>query len=243
MRVFLEYSDIIVHHCQKSLSLTESLYPVVKEKKNVVAPHGDYLIHYREVDPATARREYRIPRDAFVIMNFGAQRPYKNESLIEEIFSKARIPGKYLLVVGKFEYPENMWNRYLKKLRNHARMKNRLGRKMYIYRNIPNSDLPRLMACPDVMLMGQVKGLNSGQLPLAATYGRPVVYPDLGCYSEAVKGWEAVSYTPGNVNEAAKSLEYLYRNRLSNQSLDNTDWLRENSWSKHVAIILGALQG
>lgn len=81
---------------------------------------------------------------------------------------------------------------------------------------------------------------------MAATFKKPVVYPDIGNFREQMKGWISESYA---VNDVASALEALARlsqrlvQRLeSGESLDNTIWLERNTWAEHVETILSAVE-
>jgi glycosyltransferase involved in cell wall biosynthesis len=218
-------------------------YPDTSGKTNIVCPHGDYLIHYRYLGQGHARKVYNIPEDKLVILNFGRQRPYKNGDFITSAFKKLGIDSKYLVIAGVLDYPDNgRMRNLLFRMRNKMRKSLKYSDRKFIYRHFSTPDIPEIISCADIIFLGQKHALNSGLLPLAATFGKPIVCPDTGCFREAVSEWYHEIYTPGDITGASNALqlmcERVLKIREESGSLDNSAWLSGNSWEKHVKIIL-----
>jgi hypothetical protein len=92
-----------------------------------------------------------------------------------------------------------------------------------------------------VFFLGQSRALNSGQLALAATFRRPVVHPRSGCFEEAMTDWVAESYAPDDLEAAVAAVKRLRQRLVANGNLDNSAWLKRNSWDGHVAGLLQAI--
>ena len=92
--------------------------------------------------------------------------------------------------------------------------------------------------------MAHKKGsLNSGILPLAATYNKPVVFPDIGCFKEQMKNWVFDTYKEDDENNAIESIAKMYNKIRNNQpDINNTSWLREYSWESHVKNIMDSIK-
>lgn len=243
LAVCLDHADIVVHHCQASLRQTLELYPSAAGKTNIVCHHGDYLLQHRHVDPVAARRELGIPADAFVLLNFGRQRAYKNTDFVLQVFGALDVAGKFLLVAGNFDFYNQRGAKVWRlKARNWLRQRVPWRDRKFVYRNISDAELPRFIAAADAFFLGQTRALNSGQLPLAATFSKPAVYPDLGCFGEAMEGWVGEAYPTGDAAGAVAAVQRLRARMKSGGGLpDNTVWLTRNSWDAHVAGILEAL--
>ncbi len=241
---FFQYADVVVHHCEESVRQATQRYPELRDKKNIVCAHGDYLVHYRHVERGKARRQLGVPDSAFVLLNFGRQRGYKNEQFLLDVFRQANIQNKYLMVVGSFDQGRgSMWEKWRFKLRNAWRERFPYSDRKFVYRAISNEEMPAFLSASNVVLLGHAKGLNSGLLPLAATFSVPAVYPRLGCFESSLAGWCGDAYTPGSVTDACRALECLASDiKEGRVSLDNSAWLKSNSWPEHVARILGALR-
>jgi len=242
-RLVIEHADILVHHCAKSINYVIAKYSNASEKTNIVCLHGDYLIHYKDISQPIARQQHKIPPKKIVILNFGQQRPYKNEGFIGQVFTNLNWPTKYLLIAGPFANPrKNFASRLYFKVRNKTRTTLKHPQRQYIYQSIPTADLPSIFCSSDIVFLGQTHGLNSGLLAMAATYSKPVVCPNIGCFSESLLGWHHKTYEAGNVTDATRALHKICIQveeiRKIAQSLDNTDWLEKHSWDKHAENIL-----
>lgn len=237
-RLVIDHADILVHHCSKSISLLADSYPAAKGKVNIVCPHGDYLIHHKTVDKLQARSRYDIPENKMVILNFGMQRPYKNEKFITTVFNRLHLRSKYLVIAGVFLYPAKGW---WFQLRNRFRMSFPYFNRKYLYRSFPVSELPDIISIADIILLGQRNALNSGLTSLAATYCKPVVCPDIGCFKQSLDGWHYETFVAGDVQDAVAALQRM-SNKLSEIAIsDNSFWLKKHSWDSHVAMIIDAL--
>lgn len=239
----LAQADVIVHHCQASVRETLQLYPAAGERANIVCRHGDYLLQFRQADPQRARRRLGIPLDAFVVLSFGRQRAYKNADFALQVFNALKVPRKFLLVAGNFDFFHHRGTEVLRlKARNWLRQRMLWRDRKYVYRDIKDAELPEFIAASDVFFLGQTRALNSGQLALAATFSKPVVYPQIGCFAEAMDAWIGESYTAGDAAGAVAALDRikLRWDAVAGQP-DNSAWLARNSWDAHVAGILEAL--
>lgn len=239
----IAHADIVVHHCQASVRETLQLYPTAGERANIVCRHGDYLLQYRDVEAQAARRLLGIPADAFVVLSFGRQRAYKNAEFVQQVFDTLPVPHKFLLIAGNFDFfPHRGVKVWRLKARNWIRQRFPWRDRKFVYREIRDAELPEFIAASDVFFLGQTRALNSGQLALAATFAKPAVYPQIGCFGEAMEGWIGEAYPAGNTAAAVAALEQV-RTRMQSVAgkPDNAAWLARNSWDSHVAGILEAL--
>jgi len=98
-----------------------------------------------------------------------------------------------------------------------------------------------LFTASDVIFLPHNEGLTTGNIPMAATLGKPFVYPDIGVFAEQAEDCFAKKYECGNVNDAVNAIDSILS---SGQSFfDNKVWLEKNSWSEHVSVILSNLPG
>lgn len=239
--LIINYSDILSHHCKKSVELLSKNYPQAANRKNIINHHGDYLIEYKKVSKDDARAKLGIEKNKFVILNFGSQQKYKGEEFIESVFRKLPIKEKYLLTAGSYRYGGySEIGIIIRKMKNKIRVKNNFNNKKYIYKTAAPSEISYFFSACDIVLTAHRGSLNSGVLPLAATYAKPVVFPDIGCFKEQMNNWAYECYEPENESRAAGAVMNLYHRVKDegNETADNTLWLQENSWKKHVRLIL-----
>ena len=241
--LIIKYSDLLCHHCKKSIDILKDYYPTAINKKNIITPHGDYLIEFKKLSKEEARKKLNISMDKFVILNFGSQQKYKGENLIEEVFKKLKIKEKYLLIAGNYRYAGyNLINKVVKQFNNYIKNKINHKNKKYFLNTIEPQEIPYFLSASDVVFLAHSGSLNSGIISLAATYSKPVIYPKIGCFEEQMKTWIGKSYSDNNKEEAIISLKELH-DMIKNDNiiLNNTDWLKNNSWEEHVKKILDTL--
>jgi len=240
----IRYADLLIHHCKKSIDIISTQFPNVKFKNNVIAFHGDYLTDYGLLSKTDARKKLNLPLEKFIILNFGSQQPYKGLNFVESVFRSLGVQNKFLLTAGNYR---SINKSGLIKIYDQIkiRFKNELkyGSKQYYYCSIPNEDIKYFFHSSDIIFLGHQVGLNSGLLNLAATFSKPVVMPNIGCFEEQMKNWEYEVYEAGN-HESARNAINTIHNRIINSKIDydNSLWLNKNSWENHVKIILKSIK-
>jgi len=244
-RMVISYSDLLVHHCSKSIEMLKKNYPEAESKINILNHHPDYLIDFREVKRTDARNKLKLDKKDFIILNFGNQKKYKNEDFIESVFKELPIKEKYLLTAGDFIYAGYKgFDSFKIKLRNKLREKINYRNRKYFYKKISPNDLPFFFSGADIIFLGHSKGLNSGILPLAATFAKPVVFPDVGCFKEQMAGWVFEAYASGDKKSAVQGILNIYNEIKTNKekNFDNSMWLEKNSWKIHVKKVLDQVE-
>ncbi|MDY7029698.1 MAG: hypothetical protein SVR04_15510, partial [Spirochaetota bacterium] len=209
-------AQIIVHHGKASIELLKRDVPGCQYAQHIVCPHGPYPFEF--FDPATARRLYGIPQQAFVLLNFGRQRAYKGHDFIKHVFKKWQKKA-FLFTIG----PKSASMAHLSpanKLIGVAHQKLSscpsgvfpalLKNKLTLLQDISHNEIPAIMAGSDVLFSGHTSGLNSGLLSLAASYSKPVVFPDIGNFKEQLNGWPwSEPYEVGNADSAINALDRI----------------------------------
>lgn len=233
-KLLVNETDIFVHHGKKSVEIMGTIYPDILKKSNLICPHGDYLIQYKDVDKGTAREKLNLPVNAKILMNFGLIKGYKGFDLLKDIFKGWKANNKFLFIAGDFligsSIPLRIKRFWLGKIRTRTR---KYG---YHFDYIHNSDVALFMSACDAIILTHKSGLTSGVIPLAITFKKPIVYPNLGNFEEQVIGWESAKcYQSSNVDSAIKALNSL---ELNTEVISNKEWLAKNSWDEHVRKIL-----
>lgn len=246
-------ADIIVHHGNASVAIVKERFPECKNADHIICPHGPYP--FVDVDARQSRKIYDLPPSRYVFLNFGRQRNNKGGELIRSVFKKwkhrdsclftigPKSGGRWMKFIDRLALPKVMNLTQKALIRSGFSFPNR---ERTFYRQVSHEETPSIMAASDVLFLGHLQGLNSGLLALAVSYGKPVVYPDLGNFREQVAGWPwQEHYQAGDVQSAINALNRMME-KLSSYSpgqivFDNRQWLEANSWGNHVKIILNAL--
>ncbi len=249
--IILGCADIVVHHGNASVEILERSYPECSGAENIICPHGPYPSFFEDV--RKARSMYNLPLAKYVFLNFGRQTPYKGHDFIKEAYMKWREPDVVLFNIGpkSFVYKGNTKIELMIKNMMDCGCRFICSKIMTdrknIFRAVPHDEIPKIMAASDALFLGHQSGLNSGLLALAASYGKPVVFPDIGNFREQMKHWQWKEvYEAGNVDSAVEALKTM-KTRLKeyppgNICFDNKKWLEYNSWDKHVKNIIDAVK-
>ena len=239
-KLVINYSDLLSHHCKRSIELLKEIYPAVINKKNIANHLGDYLIDFKNISKVEARKKLGISLDKYVILNFGSQQKYKGENFIESVFNKLQIKNKFLLTGGSYRYfGYGRMFTILKMIKNFEKVHLFHTNKKYYYRAIHPDEVSYFFSSSDLVFMAHTGSLNSGILSMAATYSKPVVFPNIGCFKEQMESWNYRCYDNYNIKDAIKGIEnFYYKNDLI---LDNSEWLSKNSWEKHVELICNSI--
>lgn len=247
---FLRLADIVVHHGNASISTLKRPQGGSSTQVHVVCPHGPY--DTEPFDPIAARRRYRLPESKFVLLNFGKQRLNKGARFVTPVFRRLRAKEAHLFIIGERDRVKPGRSLFSRALR---RITERLDPVRDIFVNagssfhtrycryVSDTEIPAVVHAADVVFLGHQSGLTSGIIALAASYGKPVVFPELGNFTEQLNGfdwWE--SYEPANLDSAVRAIRRML-DRLSgvkpgNTTFDNSEWKTLNSWDTHVSKIL-----
>lgn len=240
--LIFEYVDIYIHHCSNSICLFKKKYRNI-QKMHIIACHGDYLTDFNKIEKNEARKYLGINSDKFVILNFGQQRKYKGLEFLNKVFNNLLIKNKYLLNAGNFSYSNlSIFQKYFWKIINYYRTRIKFSSKKYLLRTIKQNEIAPIFSASDIIFLGHQSGLNSGVLAMAATFSVPVVFPDIGCFKEQMKYWLFETYEVGNINSAQNAINNIFKKIKNKQfRLDNSQWLKENSWKNHVDIIITSI--
>ena len=250
----LGHANIIVHHGKMSIPLIKKTFPVCSETHHIVCPHGPYT--YKSEDGWTTRAAYGLPTSKYIFLNFGRQHPYKGFKFMQQVFKKWNDRKSLLFNIGP-KVIAGLNNAFLEKaylikqniIDPHLSVfasRFSTGSK-FVFRPIGKNEIPKIISAADVFFLGHQDGLNSGLVALAATYGKPIVFPDLGNFSEQLSRWVwKEKYEPGKIDSAIEALQRM-RDRIDlyppgHVIFDNKEWLFSNSWEKHVRIIIEEVQ-
>ncbi|MEX2574481.1 MAG: hypothetical protein WD317_09300 [Balneolaceae bacterium] len=248
-RAVVSAADVFVHHGPASEPLLKERYPDCKEAIHIVTPHGPY--DYEEADGAETRKQYGLPQDRRIVLNFGRQRKSKGPEFISgvcrRVAGRPAGPKLCLFTIGPSPTDSNVQKVVRRVNRVIQPRFPAVCRRVDHFRDVDHREIPGIMAASDLLFLGHTKGLNSGLLVLAISYGKPVLYPDLGNFRDQADGWEwARPYKPADPGSAAAEmktlLEQMDGSRTAGARYPNGEWLARNSWEKGVDAIAEAVE-
>lgn len=191
---------LLVHtEAQKQRLATEFRVP---ESKITLAHHGTYHVaHNPECNKHMARRHLKLRPDAFVVLSFGYQRPYKGTHLLVEAMAKLTIKHTQLIIRGSAtqEYAGRLTALIYEKRLAHCIDCD--------FGYVPDEELRRLFLAADIVALPYIEGSQSGVLFMAYAYGRPVLASDVGGFREyIIPGTTGEIFQTAEVDGIAKAL-------------------------------------
>lgn len=239
---FFDYIDLFIHHGEASVKIFQNKYSFLKNKHHIVCHHGDYLNDMRLFHDSTesAREILKFKKEDKLILIFG-QLQFKNTSFAWKVFNNVRqiYPEAKLVMAGiKPVFRINRFNKLYYFFNNKLINKFRKNA-IIIHKRFTQNDAYLLFMASDVIFLPHKEGLTTGIIPLAATLGRPFVYPDIGVFREQAEYCFAEKYQCANVDEAVLAISKILDSVI--KTYDNSLWLENNNWKRHVENILSNL--
>lgn len=180
-----------------------------------IVPHGDYTF-FRTAGislpqaasslqqvRASARRSLGVPEDAVVFLFAGYMRPYKGVDVLCRAWplavDRGLPPGSLLIMVGSVS-PEVA--PFLDRLESVA------GERVRIVRGyVTNATLTRYLEAADAMVAPYHQCFTSGIVPLAFSFGLPVVATRVGALAESIRsGYNGLLVAEGDEESFARAL-------------------------------------
>ena len=174
-------------------------------RRIVVVEHGSYIGTYPDkIGREQARAALGLRQDAVVFGFVGQLRPYKGLAELFSAFESLPEPVQrraHLLVAGNSVHPtpKGFW----------TEVACHLGNVTVHEGHIPDSELQIYLNAIDVMVAPYRSILTSGSVMLGASFGKPLVLPELEAFDD-IQGQRFVRFfRPGDYADLARVLEGL----------------------------------
>ena len=190
-------ADVFIHLTDYSRAHLARARPA---QQHVVVPHGDYP-YYRQFAPDHSAVDEALGHSADkMILVFGALRTAAEEALARNAFAAAAHKHARLVFAGALEatsLPREITQ--LLAARQDADV-------VRMHRRIPDSQVGPLVSASRFVFLPRSGRLNSGVVPLAFTFDRPVIVPD-DALSSGLSELGLPTYVAGDVLSAARAIE------------------------------------
>ncbi|WP_164471736.1 glycosyltransferase [Halosimplex salinum] len=207
-RQFAAACDALTVECERARSIVCDSFDVAETKVTVI-PEGNYIDAYpNDVSRAEARERLGLPSDATVVVNFGRIRPYKGVARLVDAYRTVRTSDSHLLIAGS-PLNEEIRRDVLRRTETEPDVTTDL-------RFVPNDEVQLYMNAADIVALPYRDILTSGSALLAASFGRPVVAPTMGCVPAVVRGHDGLLYDP----DGPDGLEDALRDGLESDDLN-----------------------
>lgn len=244
-----KYADAIVHLGEYSRREFMAAHPD-SEQLQVVIPHHIYEgLYDMDITRDAGRRALGIPADRLVVLAFGAFRHAEERRLVWGAFRRLHYPAKFLLAPRLWPY--TLHGSRFKGVKRFA------GRVLYAAAHtaegffdsritsaeplIPDELLPCYLAAADVVFIQRTDILNSGNVPLALSFGRVVTGPDRGNIGGLLAETGNPVFDPADPRSVDIALERAARLAATDQGARNRAYAQEHFGIARIAAMYGGL--
>jgi glycosyltransferase involved in cell wall biosynthesis len=199
----LKECDRIVIHSINSKEFLKKIMGKEIENKIFYIPHGNYIKNYN-IAVSNLRDKYNLMKSDFVFLYFGIIRPYKNLSVLIEVFKQLKLKRAKLLICGN---PLNG------KIENEIKSLCKDKNIILDMRFIKEQEVNRLFKTSDVVVLPYDKTsvLNSGTVLLSYSLKTPVIIPEIASIKSIKSNSFIFSYDYKNSNEHYRNLKKILR--------------------------------
>lgn len=203
LEVVYSRTDAFVHLGQASLEAFKERYAGkewLEKADHYVIPHGDYSYYATLEQDRSILNGLDLPRGCPLVLVFGGLRTVEEEALARQTFYAADYKNARLLFAGsptRSAIPKEILR---------GKLDRPDGRIIRMHKRIADEQVPVLFKAASVVFVPRVGRLNSGVVPLAFTFGVPVVAPDEGVLGEMVREAGGFLYSPADLADAARQL-------------------------------------
>lgn len=191
--------QLIVHGCKQKQQLHER-FPELLGRVNVI-PHGELGTLYKQfID-----QHHSPPRERNSLLFFGRIWPYKGLNYLLKAMSLVikEIPDVKLTIAGRGENLDQY--SHILSDKKHFTVLNRF---------IPSAEVTKLFLQSTAVVLPYVEASQSGVASLAFGLGTPIIASNVGGLSEVIHhSKDGLLVPPRDVNQLAKSIIYLLKNR------------------------------
>lgn len=218
-------SHYVIVHCDAAAELVRERFGLSPDKIRVV-PHGNYISSYPNVlDRKESRGRLGISESDKVGLFLGTIRRYKGvERLVKAFESNCTAPNAKLILAGKLVRMEGEWLEAIAK--DCPRILIREG-------FVLDEEIQLYMNAADFVVFPYDKGLTSGALVLAMSFGKACLAPRIGCFNSILTENGAFLYCPTKDFALEESLATAYHSsdeQLEQMGRDNLTVATSTSW-------------
>ena len=218
--------DVMIHLGKISM---QNSAPNLRNAMHCVVAHHTMTSIKRDMTQAEARAQLGISENKKVVLCFGVFRNDAERLSVVKAFRKLEFPNKLLLTPGFFPRKLFRKNVFLAIRSLISRIKYLPYGKFLWHPRVSNSELPYYFAASDVVLIQRLDILNSGNLPMAFYFGKPVVGPLVGNVGEILQETGNETFNPANWETITQALCHVLSSDgamlgRKNQQIADTQW-------------------
>ncbi len=232
-RYFFKYVDRFV---VMSKSVEEDLLSLFPNAEYVNSPHPLYNIFGDSIDRVTARNKLGLDKKK-VILFFGFVRKYKGLDLLLEAAAilKENLDDFVVLAAGESYEDSNIYSKIVDELDIRDVVDLRIE-------FIPDSAVHLYFSAADVVVLPYRTATQSGIVPIAYSFDRPVIVTKAGGLPEIVEEGKTGFLCEGNPDSIAATVKKFYDMRDKHNFQDSIKVYKQNfSWQEFSSRVISEL--
>ncbi len=239
--------DGFVHMGQTSQRELNAAYPALAAQPAAQIPIGSVESYFpNTISQADARRELRIPANAYAYLAFGKLRAYEETRFLLDGFRALRMRDKQLIIAG----PQvSLKTHRLELLNIFERQRLKRHPRLHVRRRfVPDADVQTYLNAANVLLIPRLQILNSSNISLGFSFGKVVVGPDDGNVGEILRETGNPTFVPGDPASFARAMAQARELDAAGKGAENLAYARAHwNWERiaeaHVAFYRRVLAG
>ncbi len=207
---FIAETVDIVHVMNPDTAALVAQHYTLPESKVVHVGHSSYWgVYDQSNNQNSAREHFGISSEVPVVLYLGRIRPYKGLAALVAAYRKllSTTPDTVLMLGGKATAQD---------IEDLTALLPEDAKIIAKYDYIPAEDLPLWFAAADVAVFPYEQILNSGSIEMAASFGLPVVIPNLPALQAGYQGQPWVNFYDSNAADSNEAMAVSVRSALDN---------------------------
>ena len=229
-----EIADTILMHDINSIDIVKKEYKLDRNKVKIIK-HGNYVDSYPNIiNSIQSRKLLNIPADNMVFGFVGQLRPYKGlNEFIEASIKMVKTPNVSAIIAGKPVWPFTNG-----KITTRCQLHSNID----VFEGfVPDEELQLYLNSSDFIVLPYKDILTSGSVLLAASFGKPIVVPDIPAFTSLKEEEFVFTYDPNVYDSLFNLLQELSRlgkkqiSGISEKALKYANSLPWDTLSKELA--------
>jgi glycosyltransferase involved in cell wall biosynthesis len=220
-RTVFALADAVHVHDEEARRSTVRAYR--RRDRIYVIPHGSYVGAYlNNCTKQEARGLLNLAQDAFVYLFLGQVRRYKGIEDLVVAFSQLASESTELVIAGNLHdvaYGEQLTLLTRGRAAIHT-----------WFQYVPDSEIQYFMNACDVCVLPYREVVTSGAAVLAFSFGRPIIAPALGGFSELAADGRGIVYSPVADDGLLQALQQARFEDMAEAGRRALAWAREHTW-------------